>query len=132
LPLDVLAELVNIGTLLAFVIVCAAVLIMRRTHPHADRPFRAPFVPLTPILGILTCLLLMFSLPWENWMRLGIWLLIGFVIYFAYSRYHSHMATHLEQEIHDHGVSGGFPVDTNIDSETAASAGTDTKRPPAP
>jgi APA family basic amino acid/polyamine antiporter len=67
LPLRVLAELVNIGTLLAFVIVCTAVLIMRRTNPQAERPFRAPFVPLVPILGILTCLLLMFSLPAENW-----------------------------------------------------------------
>jgi APA family basic amino acid/polyamine antiporter len=71
------------------VIVCAAVLVMRRTHPDAERPFRAPFVPLVPILGIATCLLLMFSLPAENWLRLGVWLLIGFVIYFAYGRHHS-------------------------------------------
>ena len=63
LPLRILAELVNIGTLLAFVIVCAAVLIMRRTHPEVQRPFRAPFGPIVPILGILCCLLLMFSLP---------------------------------------------------------------------
>src|SRR5206468_2717962 len=63
LPLRILAELVNIGTLLAFVIVCAAVLVMRRTHPEAPRPFRAPLVPLTPILGIVSCTLLMFSLP---------------------------------------------------------------------
>ena len=63
LPLRILAELVNIGTLLAFVIVCAAVLIMRCTHPEAERPFRAPFFPVVPILGILICLLLMFSLP---------------------------------------------------------------------
>lgn len=89
LPLRILAELVNIGTLLAFVIVCAAVLIMRRTHPEAERPFRAPLVPLVPILGILTCLLLMFSLPAENWLRLFIWLIIGFVIYFSYGRKHS-------------------------------------------
>jgi APA family basic amino acid/polyamine antiporter len=92
LPLRVLAELVNIGTLLAFVIVCTAVLIMRRTNPDAERPFRAPFVPLVPILGILTCLLLMFSLPVENWWRLIIWLLIGFVIYFTYGRKHSVLA----------------------------------------
>jgi hypothetical protein len=69
LPLRILAELTNIGTLFAFVVVCAAVLVMRRTHPNADRPFRAPLVPLTPILGILICLLLMFSLPAENWLR---------------------------------------------------------------
>jgi len=92
LPLRVLTDLINIGTLLAFVIVCAAVLIMRRTNPGAARPFRAPFVPLLPIVGIATCLLLMFSLPAENWLRLGIWLLIGFTIYFGYGRKHSVMA----------------------------------------
>src|SRR5450759_3066488 len=89
LPLRVLAELVNIGTLFAFVVVCAAVLIMRRTNPNAPRPFKAPFVPLTPILGILTCTLLMFSLPAENWWRLIIWLALGFFIYFGYGRHHS-------------------------------------------
>jgi basic amino acid/polyamine antiporter, APA family len=92
LPLRILAELVNIGTLLAFVIVCAAVLIMRIKHPEAERPFRAPLYPFVPILGILTCLLLMFSLPPENWLRLFVWLAIGFVIYFAYSRKHSVLA----------------------------------------
>src|SRR5882757_10177553 len=80
LPLRILAELVNIGTLLAFVIVCAAVLIMRRTHPDVHRPFRAPFGAVVPVLGILSCLMLMFSLPAENWIRLGVWLLVGFVI----------------------------------------------------
>lgn len=92
LPLRILAELVNIGTLLAFVIVCAAVLIMRKKHPEAERPFRVPFAPVTPILGIMLCTLLMFSLPKENWYRLIIWLLIGFVIYFAYGRHHSVMS----------------------------------------
>jgi APA family basic amino acid/polyamine antiporter len=92
LPLRILAELVNIGTLLAFVIVCASVLIMRFKHPEAERPFRAPFVPLTPILGIFTCLLLMFSLPPENWWRLLGWLAIGLVIYFGYGRKHSILA----------------------------------------
>lgn len=92
LPLRILAELTNIGTLLAFTIVCAAVLIMRRTHPNAERPFRSPFVPFVPIMGILSCLLLMFSLPAENWYRLIIWLLIGFAIYFSYGRRHSIMA----------------------------------------
>ena len=89
LPLRILAELVNIGTLLAFVVVCSAVLIMRYTHPEADRPFRTPFVPLVPVLGILSCLLLMFSLPVENWLRLFIWLAIGFFVYFFYGRKHS-------------------------------------------
>src|SRR5712691_983608 len=92
IPLSILAEMTSIGTLFAFVIVCGAVLVMRRTNPDANRPFRAPFVPLIPILGILTCLLLMFSLPAENWYRLIIWLLIGLVIYFGYGRYRSVMA----------------------------------------
>jgi len=96
LPLSILAELVNIGTLLAFVIVCGAVLIMRKTHPDLPRPFRAPLSPLTPILGILTCLVLMFSLPWENWARLFIWLGLGFVIYFAYGAKHSELARRLD------------------------------------
>ena len=91
LPLRILAELVNIGTLFAFVIVCAAVLIMRKTHPNAERPFRAPFVPVVPILGIAICLLLMFSLPKENWLRLFVWLGIGVVIYIFYGRKHSVM-----------------------------------------
>jgi APA family basic amino acid/polyamine antiporter len=91
LPLRILAELVNIGTLLAFVIVCAAVLILRKTHPDFERPFRCPFVPFTPIAGILLCLLLMFSLPAENWLRLVVWLLIGFALYFGYGRKHSVM-----------------------------------------
>ncbi len=92
LPIDALLHLTNIGTLLAFVIVCAAVLIMRKTHPEIERPFKAPFFPFVPIAGILTCLLLMFSLPVANWERLIVWLLIGFIIYFAYSRKHSVLA----------------------------------------
>jgi APA family basic amino acid/polyamine antiporter len=94
LPLRLLAELVNIGTLFAFVVVCAAVLIMRRTNPDAERPFRAPLVPFVPIAGILTCLLLMFSLPAENWWRLIVWLVIGFCIYFFYGRHHSILNQH--------------------------------------
>jgi basic amino acid/polyamine antiporter, APA family len=92
LPLRILAELVNIGTLLAFVIVCAAVLIMRKTNPDAHRPFRAPGGSLVPILGIVCCLILMFSLPPENWVRLAVWLVIGLAIYFLYSRKHSTLA----------------------------------------
>jgi basic amino acid/polyamine antiporter, APA family len=93
LPIDVLLTLVNMGTLLAFVIVCAAVLVMRRTHPEAERPFRAPLVPLVPILGIASCLLLMFSLPSENWIRLVVWLVIGLGVYFGYGRHHSVIRT---------------------------------------
>lgn len=89
IPLRILAELVNIGTLLAFVIVCGAVIVVRKTHPEIKRPFKAPLFPLTPILGILLCLILMFSLPVENWLRLFIWLVLGFMIYFTYGRKHS-------------------------------------------
>jgi APA family basic amino acid/polyamine antiporter len=89
LPLRILAELTNIGTLLAFVIVCAAVLIMRRLNPGAERPFRCPLVPAIPLLGITFCLVLMFSLPEENWFRLIGWLLLGLMIYFGYGRHHS-------------------------------------------
>lgn len=120
LPIDVLLELVNVGTLLAFVMVCAAVLIMRRTHPNAERPFRVPFYPIVPILGILTCGLLMFSLPAYNWIRLAVWLAIGLVIYFFYSRKHSHMVAYLAHEISKHGVSpGGQLVDDVKDKDEA-------------
>jgi APA family basic amino acid/polyamine antiporter len=98
LPLRILAELVNIGTLLAFVIVCTAVLIMRRTNPDVHRPFRAPLGPVVPVMGILCCLLLMFSLPAENWARLFVWLAVGLVIYFAYGRKHSVMARRVATE----------------------------------
>jgi APA family basic amino acid/polyamine antiporter len=92
LPIDVLLTLVSMGTLLAFLLVCAAVLVMRRTHPEAQRPFRAPLVPLVPVLGILSCLLLMFSLPAETWVRLVVWLGLGFLVYFGYGRKHSYAA----------------------------------------
>jgi len=105
IPLSILAEMTSIGTLFAFVIVCGAVIVMRRTNPNANRPFRAPLVPLVPILGIATCLLLMFSLPAENWYRLIIWLVIGLVIYFAYGRRHSVMSGHTDHEIRSHGIS---------------------------
>jgi APA family basic amino acid/polyamine antiporter len=117
LPIDVLLTLVNIGTLLAFVIVCSAVLIMRRTHPDVERPFRAPLVPLVPILGIAICLLLMFSLPAENWLRLLVWLLIGFAIYFGYGRKHSVMAHRLEHEIKARGVSPAGSVTGSIEGD---------------
>jgi len=105
IPLSILAEMTSIGTLFAFVIVCGAVMVMRKTNPNANRPFRAPFVPLVPILGIATCLLLMFSLPYENWVRLIVWLAVGLVIYFAYGRRHSVMSRHTEHEIKTHGIS---------------------------
>ncbi|MEN6332778.1 MAG: amino acid permease, partial [Phycisphaerales bacterium] len=91
-PLGVLAELVNIGTLLAFVIVCLAVLVMRYIHPKAERPFRCPGVPYIPILGVILCLILMLSLPFGNWVRLFAWMVIGMGIYLLYGRHHSVLA----------------------------------------
>ncbi len=123
LPLRILAELVNIGTLFAFVVVCAAVLIMRRTHPNAERPFRVPLVPLVPILGILICLLLMFSLPVENWYRLFIWLGIGFVIYFLYGRHHSVMKYSLAHELAAHGASPAGQAVADPDAPPNSPAG---------
>jgi APA family basic amino acid/polyamine antiporter len=98
LPIDFLLHLTNIGTLFAFVIVCGAVLIMRRTDPEAKRPFRCPLVPIVPILGIGACLMLMFSLPPANWYRLIGWLVLGLIIYFSYGRHHSHLGKELRGE----------------------------------
>ena len=88
-PISLVGQMTSIGTLLAFVIVCAGVLVMRRTNPAAPRPFRTPLVPLVPALGILTCLAMMLGLGWPNWARLIGWLAIGYAIYFGYSRHHS-------------------------------------------
>jgi basic amino acid/polyamine antiporter, APA family len=88
-PISVLGQLVSIGTLLAFVIVCAGVWTLRIKRPDIARPFKAPWVPFTPLMGILLSLLLMASLPLDTWIRLVVWLLIGFAIYFGYSRRHS-------------------------------------------
>jgi basic amino acid/polyamine antiporter, APA family len=98
IPLGILAELVNIGTLFAFVIVCTAVLVMRYINPQAHRPFRCPFVPVIPLLGVLFCLVLMFSLPSANWLRLFIWMSVGVIIYFLYGRHHSVLARHRAAE----------------------------------
>lgn len=105
LPIGALLQMTNIGTLFAFAVVCIAVLIMRKTNPDAERPFRCPFVPVVPILGVLMCLMLMFSLPAANWLRLLGWLALGLVIYFAYSRHHSFMKQYLAHEISAHGIS---------------------------
>jgi APA family basic amino acid/polyamine antiporter len=84
LPIGIVGELVSIGTLLAFVIVCAGVLVLRYTNPGLKRTFKAPGGPATPILGILTCLYLMLGLPQDTWIRLFVWLAIGLIIYFSY------------------------------------------------
>jgi basic amino acid/polyamine antiporter, APA family len=88
-PIDDIGKMVNIGTLLAFVIVCIAVMILRNTNPDQPRPFRTPWVPVVPILGIAFNGYMMYKLGWVNWLRLVVWLVIGLVIYFTYSRFHS-------------------------------------------
>jgi len=87
--ISTLGDLVSIGTLLAFVIVCGGVILLRHREPNMPRPFKTPFVPLVPILGIAFAALMMGSLGRDTWIRLVVWLFIGMVIYFGYSRYHS-------------------------------------------
>ncbi len=88
-PIDDIGKMVNIGTLLAFIIVCIAVMVLRNTNPGQPRPFRTPWVPVVPVLGILFNGYMMYKLGWVNWARLIGWLIIGLVVYFTYSRYHS-------------------------------------------
>src|SRR5262249_29404403 len=90
-PIDLLGQLVSIGTLLAFVIVCFGIMVLRYQKPNLPRPFRTPMVPLVPILGILICAYMMYSLPVDTWVRLIVWMAIGLVIYFTYSMSHSHV-----------------------------------------
>jgi APA family basic amino acid/polyamine antiporter len=89
LPISILGELVSIGTLLAFIIVCISVLVLRKSKPDINRPFKTPWVPLVPILGAGICLLQMVALPLDTWLRLVIWMAIGFSIYFFYGIKHS-------------------------------------------
>ena len=92
LPISLLGELVSIGTLLAFVIVCGGVWYLRVKEPNRERPFKTPMVPLVPILGILVCFAMMAFLPLDTWLRLIIWMAIGIVLYFSYGRHHSVLA----------------------------------------
>jgi APA family basic amino acid/polyamine antiporter len=89
LPISILGELVSIGTLLAFIIVCLSVMVLRKTKPDVERPFRTPWVPLVPILGAVICFVQMAALPFDTWLRLFIWMAIGFAIYFLYGVRHS-------------------------------------------
>jgi basic amino acid/polyamine antiporter, APA family len=91
IPLSQLAELINIGTLFAFVIVNAGVIYLRRAEPDLERGFRTPFVPLFPLVGIGLCVYLMTKLEAATWWRFGIWMVVGLVVYFAYSRSHSRL-----------------------------------------
>ncbi|WP_407344459.1 amino acid permease [Pengzhenrongella phosphoraccumulans] len=91
-PLSALSELVSIGTLFAFVVVCVGVLVLRRTRPDLPRAFRTPGVPVVPVLGVVACVWLMVNLPLETWLRFLVWMVIGIVIYLAYGRRHSRLA----------------------------------------
>jgi APA family basic amino acid/polyamine antiporter len=91
LPLNLLGELVPIGTLLAFTVVCIGVVVLRKTRPDMPRPFRTPLVPLIPILGALICVAQTVLLPSDTWLRLIIWMALGVVVYFLYGRKHSHL-----------------------------------------
>jgi len=97
-PMNVVGEMTSIGTLLAFLMVCVGILILRKTDPEAKRPFRVPLVPLIPILGILTCIAMMVFLPWETWVRLAVWLIIGLAIYFGYGKKNSKLNTIQKQD----------------------------------
>jgi APA family basic amino acid/polyamine antiporter len=101
-PLSELAELVNIGTLFAFVVVAIGVIILRKSRPDLPRAFRTPWVPFIPILSVLASLWLMLNLPAETWLRFGVWMALGFLVYFLYGRSHSRLGQ--EQKV---------PADTN-------------------
>lgn len=89
LPINILGELVSIGTLFAFVIVCIGIIVLRKSQPDLPRPFKTPWVPLVPILGALICFAQMLGLPMDTWLRLIVWMLLGIAIYFFYGIKHS-------------------------------------------
>ncbi len=91
LPISQLGHMTSIGTLMAFIIVCAGVIVLRYAQPNAPRPYRTPWVPLFPLLGIVVCFSMMYSLNTQTWLRLIVWLIIGMVVYFSYSRFHSRL-----------------------------------------
>ncbi|MBC2643526.1 MULTISPECIES: amino acid permease [unclassified Rhodococcus (in: high G+C Gram-positive bacteria)] len=98
-PIGTLEEMVNIGTLFAFVLVSIGVIVLRRTRPDLPRGFRVPLVPLVPILAVLACLWLMINLSVETWIRFVVWMVLGVIIYFAYSRRHSMMERRSRGEV---------------------------------
>ncbi|MGF6845472.1 amino acid transporter [Chitinophaga sp. W3I9] len=95
-PVRVVGEMTSIGTLLAFVIVCAGVWIMRYSMPDAPRAFKTPWVPFVPLMGIITCAVMMAFLPWDTWLRLIVWMAIGMVIYEFYGKKHSKVRKQLK------------------------------------
>jgi APA family basic amino acid/polyamine antiporter len=92
-PIDILGELVSIGTLLAFILVCIGVIVLRYTKPNVPRPFKTPLSPIVPILGVVVCGLMMALLPGDTWIRLGVWFMIGLVIYAVYGASHARKPT---------------------------------------
>jgi APA family basic amino acid/polyamine antiporter len=100
-PLSELAELVNIGTLFAFVVVAIGVIILRRTRPDLPRAFRTPWVPVIPILSVCASLWLMLNLPAETWLRFAGWMAAGFLVYFLYGRSHSRLGRREEVTVGD-------------------------------
>ena len=94
LPESIVGEMTSIGTLFAFMLVCAGVWIMRVRRPEVPRGFRVPALPVVAVLGIITCGAMIFGLGWPNWLRLAVWLVIGIVYYLAYGRRHSRLEGH--------------------------------------
>src|SRR6202167_4353507 len=89
IPGDIVGEMTSVGTLFAFILVCIGVWIMRRRRPDIQRGFTVPALPVVATLGVITCGAMIFGLGWANWTRLIVWMVIGLVIYFSYSRHHS-------------------------------------------
>ena len=98
-PIDDIGKMVNIGTLLAFIIVCLAIMVLRRTQPDQPRPFRTPWVPFVPVMGLIFNGYMIYKLGWINWARLIIWLVIGLVVYFTYGRHHSRVQKMIPNEV---------------------------------
>jgi APA family basic amino acid/polyamine antiporter len=111
-PIRELEKMVNIGTLMAFVLVCASVLVLRFTRPDVPRPFRCPALWIVAPLGIFVNLLLMLFLPLNTWLRLAVWLALGMVIYLTYGKRHSVLGHELERQLHQQGLS---PTNARID-----------------
>ena len=91
IPGDIVGDMTSIGTLFAFILVCISVIVLRKTEPDMKREFKTPFVPLVPILGVIVCLAMIYGLGWTNWLRLIVWLSIGLVVYFVYSKKNSRL-----------------------------------------
>ena len=90
-PGDIVGDMTSIGTLFAFILVCISVIVLRKTEPDMKREFKTPLVPLVPILGVIVCLAMIYGLGWTNWLRLAVWLALGLIIYFGYSKKNSNL-----------------------------------------